>query len=381
MQNHRQFMFLWSLLVACKQVASFTATSDKLFSNSVYETIQNGKIAVIPDFLPDLQALQRDAQSLHTNQYFTTDALASYGTNGNFDPSKDRAVLKLQQWKNTQVGDWETRRQFAARIQDLRADLAVNLNRPALTQGNSVTQYGQGSTEISYTRFGPGAFLKRHVDEHHEELKGVAGWSKPTRRSLSWLIYLNDDWNPDRDGGCLRCYERTAVPSHPVGARPNGDLQLGWLRPSAQDPLERPVFLDAQHGSGTGNCAMYIDSDDGTNAKQYITKDFNANPTLFISGASEFLTQKLLVSRRDLADRFYFIEPPKSALTEFLDARFRKVARDEVALDIPPLGGTLVVFDSVSLPHEVMPTVSRERWATSGWMHEDQQPIETHPHY
>ena len=35
-----------------------------------------------------------------------------------------------------------------------------------------------------------------------------------------------------------------------------------------------------------------------------------------------------------------------------------------------PEGGTLVLFDSVSLPHEVMPTVGRERFALSGWFHE-----------
>ena len=43
--------------------------------------------------------------------------------------------------------------------------------------------------------------------------------------------------------------------------------------------------------------------------------------------------------------------------------------------DIPPLGGTLVIFDSVTLPHEVLPSIGKERWAISGWMHEDQQSI------
>ena len=38
--------------------------------------------------------------------------------------------------------------------------------------------------------------------------------------------------------------------------------------------------------------------------------------------------------------------------------------------DVAPLGGTLVMFDSVSLPHEVMPTTQRERFACSGWFHE-----------
>jgi hypothetical protein len=360
--------------------------ADRLFSASAYDTIQQGKIAVIPEFLStaDVAVLKRDAADLHSSDYFSTDALASYGTSGKFDPAKDRTVLKLKQWKNTALGDWNVRKQFGARMQNLRTDLAVNLNRPGLDRGVSVTAYGEGSAEISYTRFGPGASLKRHVDEHHEELKGAAGWSQPTRRSLSWLIYLNQDWNPDLSGGCLRCYERAAgPPSHAVGARRNGDLQIGWLRPSAADAVERPVFLDAQHGDGSTDdyCAMYMDDPVAEGKVQYITKKFNAHPTLFIAGG-EFLTQKLLMERRDLADRFHFIEPPKSVVTDWLN-RYRAgiIAADESPLDVPPLAGTLVVFDSVALPHEVLPTVGRARWATSGWMHEDQQRIDTHPHY
>jgi Rps23 Pro-64 3,4-dihydroxylase Tpa1-like proline 4-hydroxylase len=364
-------------------VVLFSTSGTKLFSDSVYDTIQNGKIAVVHDFFsaPEIDVLRRDATDLYINQHYTTDALASYGTSGSFDPSKDRAVLKLQQWKNTALGDWGTRRQFAARIHDLRSDLAVHLNRPALTRGDSVTQFGEGSTEMSYTRFGPGAFLKRHVDEHHEELKGVAGWAQPTRRSLSWLVYLNDqNWSAERDGGCLRCFERPVPPSHHVGARENGDLQIGWLRATLSDPVERPVFLDAQHAPGTGNCAMYIDDPstgtENTRKIMHITKDFNAHPVLFVAGG-EYLTQKFLVGRRDFAERFHLIEPPKSRLNDILANR--RSRSDEVLEDVTPTGGTLVIFDSVSLPHEVLPTTSRERWATSGWMHEDQQRIVTHP--
>jgi Rps23 Pro-64 3,4-dihydroxylase Tpa1-like proline 4-hydroxylase len=378
-----------------------TSTShDRLFPTSVYDTIQQGKIAVIPDFLPksEILSLQRDAEDMHASNHFSTDALSSYGSSGKFDPSKDRTVLKLSQWKNTALGDWSVRKQFSARIRDLRSDLSVNLQRPGLVRGTSISTYGgEGSTEISYTRFGPGAYLKRHVDEHHEELKGTAGWLKPTRRSLSWLIYLNENWNSDRNGGCLRCYERTFDHdiSHHVGARPNGDLQIGWLRPSLQDPKERPVFLDAQCGSGDDSdttlshhyCAMYIDDPRTTGMtlqKYYITQMFSAHPTLFVAGG-EFLAQQLLVKRKDYANRFYFIEPPKSLITDWI-GRIQgsqygnsRHTEDESSMDIAPLAATLVIFDSVTLPHEVLPSLYRPRWATSGWMHEDQQSIETHP--
>jgi hypothetical protein len=373
----------------------------RLFTESVYDTIQQGKIAVIPEFLSQdaVSFLKRDANDLYDTNFFSTDALASYGTAGKFDPSKDRTVLKLNQWKNTVLGDWNVRKQFGARVSDLRYDLARNLNRPGLVQGISMNAYGEGSAEISYTRFGPGAYLQRHVDEHHEELKGVAGWSQPTRRSLSWLIYLNENWNADKFGGSLRCYERASgKPSHSVGARPNGDLQIGWLRPSLQDPVERPVFLDAQFDDDGDTdtlfksqhyCALYIDDptmDASANPSDqcqpyFITPSFHAHPTLFMAGG-EFLTQKFLVHRKDYSNRFHLIESPKSIATDWLHTIVgNSNPDDEVPVDVAPLAGTLVVFDSVTLPHQVLPSMDRARWATSGWMHEDQQQVQTHPLY
>lgn len=66
----------------------------------------------------------------------------------------------------------------------LRSDLARALGRPGFD-----TPDGGDNHEISFTHFGPGAMLAHHVDEHHEKLKGQAGWSHPMRRSISWLIY------------------------------------------------------------------------------------------------------------------------------------------------------------------------------------------------
>jgi Rps23 Pro-64 3,4-dihydroxylase Tpa1-like proline 4-hydroxylase len=366
-------------------------TSERLFKSKVYATILEGRIAVLPNFLPrdEIQTLQTDAADLWNQKYFSTDALAGYGSSGKFDPQRDRAVLKLNQWKDTSIGDWEARRRFGSRMAAVRSDLAVQLNRPKLDTGLATTKYGNGSTEISYTRFGPGAFLKRHVDEHHEELKGTAGWVQPTRRSVSWLIYLNQDWDAAKYGGQLRCFERqsTTKPSATytaVGARPNGDLQIAWLRASAMDPVDRPVFLDGRQRKEHGKCAMYIVQEDGTSL-QYITDVFDAHPILYMGAGGDALAQKLLVNRRDLAERFHYIEPPKSKLGDLLatsssggGAQYTGMGvpplSDEVTNNIDPIGGTLVLFDSVSLPHEVLATRDRERWATSGWFHEDQQP-------
>jgi hypothetical protein len=348
----------------------------------MYDTIAEGKIAVLPNFIPqsEIIPLRDDAQNLWNCDKFSTDALAGYGSTGKFDPTRDRAVLRLPQWKNNELGNYANRQRFGSLMADVRSELSYNLNRPKLDQGDSTTMYGKGSTEISYTRFGPGAFLKRHVDEHHEELKGVDGWSKPTRRSLSWLIYLNDqDWKGSRDGGQLRCFERKQRPMGRIGSSANGDLQIGWLGATPLDSTERPVYLDGKKHNH-GDCAMYI-LNEGDGSKTYISKSSQTNPIMYVAG-SEQLTKKLLFAdRKDLADRFHLIEPPKSRISDILkrDKTYlgwgEDAATDEVLEDVEPIGGTLVIFDSVLLPHEVLATKNRERWSCSGWFHEDQQQV------
>jgi len=358
-------------------------SSDRLLPSSVYRTIEEGKIAVVPNFLnqADILPLRQDAQQLWLENKFSTDALAGYGAKGNFDPTKDRAVLKLKQWKRSDYGNFELRStKFANLMSSVRQELAINLNRPELAASNSaaVNKYGAGSTEISYTRFGPGAFLKRHVDEHHEELKSRNGWLQPTRRSISWLIYLNEpEWDASRDGGRLRCFERKRRPLGRIGATTNGDLQIGWV---TEVNGEIPIYLDAKNHDH-GECAMYLIDPNGRCV--YITKPFRTNPILYVAG-SEQLVKKLLISSPDVAARFRLIEPPKSKLNDILKGDDMYLGQGEIPQnfmeeeleDVDPLGGTLVLFDSVSLPHEVLATRNnKERWACSGWYHEDQQEI------
>ncbi|KAL7484580.1 hypothetical protein ACHAW6_010212 [Cyclotella cf. meneghiniana] len=354
-----------------------SASALSILPDNLINTIDKGGIAVLPNFLSPSQVsrLRADASNLYRDGCFTVDALAGYGAKAGardkskFDPSKDRAVLPAyipSQKKNGPfvsgtLGDVDGRRQLTSTVAALRSDLAKSLGRPGLD-----TPDGGDNHELSFTRFGPGAMLARHVDEHHEEVKGRAGWSRPTRRSISWLIYLNEeDWDPTLDGGHLRTYERKVSSAYSVGSR-DGDLQLGWLVPTTNDPKERPVFLDGRRGGISGKCALYIDSDDG-GRKVYLTKEFDSDPYLHLT--SDYFVQNLLIKDHELGTRFHYVEQPKSKLTEYLG-----VDVGEQIKDVAPLGGTLVVFDSVALPHEVMPTLTRERWAASGWFHEEQQP-------
>ena len=370
----------WSgslLVLLALELASKRTLGLSILSESAIRTIDRGGIAIIPNFMSasEVTRLRTDASNLYNDGHFIVDALAGYGKDGakdkqSFDASKDRAVLpayipskkKDGPFVSSTLGDVDGRTSLTSTIAALRSDLARGLNRPGLD-----TPDGPDNHEISFTRFGPGAMLARHVDEHHEEVKGRAGWSRPTRRSISWLVYLNEqDWDAKSDGGELRTYERKVPSAYSVGAR-NGDLQLGWLKPTLSDPMERPVFLDGRRGGVSGKCALYVDSDD-SQRKVYLTKEFDSDPYLFLS--SDFFIQNMLIKDHELGQRFHYLEAPKSKLTEAI----KTLDEGERVHDVSPQGGTLVVFDSVALPHEVMPSLNRERWAASGWFHEKQQP-------
>merc|ERR1711862_519479 len=112
---------------------------------------------------------------------------------------------------------------------------------------------------------------------------------------------------------------------------------------------------------------------------QYITKNFHPDPILYLSGG-DFFAQRLLIDNPKLSSRFHFIERPNNSLVDkyfknpFDTSSSSNIGStephgDEIAVNIAPLGGTLVLFDSVSLPHEVLPPQGRERWAASGWFH------------
>ena len=114
---------------------------DTLLSPSIYSTIQEGKIAVLPNFIPESEVLllRNDAQNLWNDGKFSTDALAGYGSKGKFDVTKDRAVLKLPQWKSEILGNYDNRQRFGNLMASVRSELAYNLNRPNLNVGGEIS--------------------------------------------------------------------------------------------------------------------------------------------------------------------------------------------------------------------------------------------------
>lgn len=242
----------------------------------------------------------------------------------------------------------------------LRTELAVGLNRPTLEPE------GTRKHEMTFNWYEPGAKLGRHLDEHHEETKGVKGWMLPTRRSVTWLVYLNDNWTKE-EGGALRCFPRgnDYLSSTPVGAH-KGNLQVGWVN------KKDPVYLDCFRPSGMA--ALYRLS----NQKNSISED--------VLSSSDFnVPQQPIEFDKFLAPEFR--KSFEQISTSRLDPRFAAIGSTSVAaasnsaaseaknaLDVIPEAGTLVLFDSVVLPHLVREvTGSRIRIAATGWFHEDSQ--------
>jgi len=344
---------------------STTKASLPTISQTDVDKIANGGVAVLPDFFTNdlVERMRTDAQQLQKQGAFRPDGLSNYAKGNSdqqgFSQNQDRQTFRgigngsQQSWYVAELGDYKTRIEFDNLLARLRKQLATDLDRPTLV--------GQERRhEITYNWYEPGAKLGRHLDEHHEETKGPKGWRYPTRRSITWLVYLNDNWTKD-EGGALLCHPRSAhgseVVGGPIGSH-EGNLQVGWMDDHT------PVYLDAFRDSGA--TALYSCREGGSRI-YWSNRDFDvpAQPIDF----KVFLPP-------DVRSRFEQIS------TASRDPRFANasnqlqaaVARDSNNLKVTPSGGTLVLFDSVTLPHSVLEvTGERQRIAATGWFHEDSQ--------
>ena len=237
-------------------------------------------------------------------------------------------------------------------------------------------------------------FKGRHLDEHHEETKGIKGWTLPTRRSVTWLVYLNDNWL-DSEGGVLRCFPRSDSTMKKntvqVGCH-EGNLQVGWINGSI------PVFLDVFRPSGGAALYQLIQTskeeegeregnDEEENAIKYkrrilSAKDFDvpSQPidfSIFLNEEVKGSFEQISTSRLD--PRFVSVDTTtattaKNNNTAANDKKDFDCSDERTILDVKPTAGTLVLFDSVSLPHLVREvTGKRQRIAATGWFHEDSQ--------
>ena len=323
-------------LLATAQAATPTRTTPaaakpQLLPAEAWDRIRTGRVHVERDFIDATlaQRLRADATLLQERGLFRPDGLSRLGE------AKERQGFNRGD-RQTYAGGWEAsegdsaaRRLLAGKLAALRREAALALRRPSMGRAGAVAD------ERSYNWYEPGASLRRHGDEFHEETKGPKGWLLPTRRSLTWLLYLNKEWRAD-EGGALRAYERARPCDHAVGATDDGDVQVGWVG----EDREVPVFLgEDQHGERVlydatgqirGGCAAGV----------------AAPPLATIADAGVRLIRGSL-------DRN---EAPPAG---------------EAIQDIRPVAGTLLLFDSIAVPHEVLAvTAERPRVACTGWFHE-----------
>ena len=121
---------MWSYLLpfcALLTASVALAPSSSLLPPAAVDTIRSGRIAVLPNWLPpqDVANLRGDAMALFNAGKFSADALAAYGAEQTtkFSPAKDRTVLRLGQWKDPSLANYNLRLRFGARMAALRTAL------------------------------------------------------------------------------------------------------------------------------------------------------------------------------------------------------------------------------------------------------------------
>jgi hypothetical protein len=244
------------------------------------------------------------------------------------------------------------------------------------------------------------------MDERHEELKGARGWSSPYRRSVSWLAYLSEPgWRASNEGstgastgagagagGQFRAFVRENViasASARCGAH-EGNLQIGWRALSASEARRRPAAASAASGAsggvldGHGAEPVYLDAwvpvEVALSGQRGRSAQYTSLAACYrvIDGQRQYLSggvegggaqtidELISTMKGDERRRFSRVEvsqalsaPPSGACEEC----------------VTPVGGTLLLFDSVAVPHEVLETVAGERWAMAGWFHEPSQGV------
>jgi len=357
------------------------------------QAIHSGRVYQQLDFLDSdqIQYLLSNMKQLSEANQFQRSGLSNTnkGSNQNFG-SQDRFTCEAPWWRESilfhdasmkvdlSTNNDATLHSILEQINNLRSFLSTHLDRPSLIDPAL-------AHECYYSKSTTGAILPRHMDERHEETKGSRGWLLPSRRSISWLIYLSDEhWDVDKNGGALRAFpqHKLALPT-PTGAH-DGNLQIGWFQD--EDQKSRPVFLDSWYkhsNSQTGNiephCILYYTSSSTKDSEHiYLTHPFISDSIMgetvsdYIQRQSQsphsptsniFLTSNFAKGYSPLEDRVLWSQPnfnhPPNSIIQ----------------DVSPLRGSLVFFDSVSVPHEVLLVKEGTRSALAGWFHEETQPF------
>ena len=381
----------------------------KLDISKLRQTITLGRVYQHENFLSEeqVQTMLQEIHEMEKDGKFVRKGLSNTAIqNQQFSNVYDRSICVVPWFQHAL--EKEDTREIPTLINNLRQTLSVVLNRPTLLDNTLQHECYFSKSEI-------GSKLARHMDERHEELKGSKGWINTSRRSLSWLIYLSspNNWNLQDNGGALRTYPqqqfRIGETNEEEGmlrgdSTHDGNLQIGWLLPSSRDDDEsssKRVYLDSWYNpeSATVNpadgsvlpeyhCILYT-VDKNKNGRQYITRPFLSDAIQGMT-ISDFINEfaKVDASKKKKNDK----ENPQNAPMLFVNSQYAKqftLLEDRTMWetkndgenhplgsyveDIVPLRGSLVVFDSVTVPHQVEIIKNGTRVALAGWFHEATQ--------
>lgn len=330
-----------------------------------------------------VQTILHEIQEMEKQNKFLRKGLSNtvLGQNQTFDPKLDRSICPVPWFYDALEGS--DTRVIPSKLRELQQVLSQALDRPSIALMSSSLNH-----ECYYSKSEVGSRLPRHMDERHEETKGAKGWLLPSRRSLSWLIYLSTpaDWTLAANGGALRTFPQRFVANQHALSTHDGNLQVGWLVGDGEQSSSRAVYLDSWHPvmgvvpEGTvpePHCILYVVNAD--NQREFLTRPWLTEQLQGIA-AMEFM--KLC------ADHDADTDTSKEAPLLFLQAQHARSfapledrpawdkgqdPKGAEVVDIVPLRGSLVVFDSVQLPHQVEIIESGTRLALAGWFHEKTQ--------
>ena len=414
-----------------KQQQQVLPSDLKLDISKLRQTITAGRVYQHENFLSEeqVQTMLKEIQMMENDGKFVRKGLSNTALqNQQFSNVYDRSICVVPWFPQALTGD--DTREIPTLLNQLRQTLSVTLNRPSLLDNTLQHECYFSKSEI-------GSKLARHMDERHEELKGSKGWINTSRRSLSWLIYLSSptNWSLEQNGGALRTYPQQQFYNvlHDVGKEENdekssmlhadsthdGNLQIGWLLPSptsgggssSSSTSSKRVYLDSWYNPGGStvdptddsvlpeyHCILYTtvdNDDDGTNEqrqrRQYITRPFLSDAIQGMT-ISDFINEFAKVdsaaskTKKDnhqdqTRDPMLFVNSHYATQFTLLEDRNMWETKNDgdnnpvgsYVEDIVPLRGSLVVFDSVTVPHQVEIIKNGTRVALAGWFHESTQ--------
>lgn len=341
---------------------------DQLREENLRRAVASGRVYKQANFLSEIQVsfLLDEINILQAHGAFSPSGLSNTakGPTQEFG-LQDRTLCAVPWWNDSLLADAsiiDQKNTVAPLIQRLRMNLAKIMNRPTIADSKLGHEcyYSVGST---------GSSLPRHLDERHEELKGSKGWLLPSRRSLSWLIYLSDDhWTLSDNGGALRSFPQQSIAETGTSSSHNGNLQVGWL----QSNTSRAVYMDswiASKDRGIPQCVLYTLQKDKVVylTNPWTAESLNGKPICdFIKDSAFFDRQceepKVFLGQ-DYAKEFAWIED-REAWNQ------GELPKGSFIDDVCPERASLVVFDSLLLPRQVEPVKKGNRIALAGWFHE-----------